>query len=408
MRKSLIAILLTAMMIGCANQERTPEAGGTPRQAPAAPGATVDAANRFGLKLFRALYRDDAEVNIILSPLSISTAMAMVLQGADGATRDSIAATLGLKGIPPETIAAAYHDLLDRLGHADSSVKIEIANSIWVRNDLTVEEAFVDSLRRNFEADVRRLDFHSPDAAETINDWVKDATRGTIGSIVPDRIPDGMVMYLLDAIYFNGGWSEKFSTDKTRDADFMLRNGGTTTAELMYRQGTFAYRETDMAQVVELPYGDSLYSMIVLLPRDTLGGIDALISHLSDTTWRAATDSLRPQQGEVFLPRFELDYERALSDPLGALGMSLAFSDRADFTGIRREGGLAVSEVRHKAYIDVDEEGTEASAATSVGVTTTAMPLGFIMRCDRPFLFAIRERGSGAILFLGLLADPTA
>jgi len=401
----LAAALGCAMLVaGCATESLV-----TPQ--PVRPltkneSAIVAADNTFGLGLFRALDRDKRTANVIVSPLSISMALGMTLNGARGATADSMRATLALEGLTQEEINAAYRSLIDLLRSVDPKVTFEIANSIWHRPELTVLPSFTDVNRQYFDAEVTALDFDSPDALNRINGWVSTKTHGKIPTII-DEIPRDMVMYLINALYFKGSWTTEFDPDSTQRAEFTMSSGAKRPIDLMLRSGKFMYHRDATLQAVDLPYGFDRYTMTVLLPN---AGVDmaSVVDGLDDAAWNRIVTGLDSSDGMVMLPRMKLAWEETLNDWLERMGMSLAFSDRADFSGIDPAGGLAISEVRHKTYIEVDEEGTEAAAVTSVGISRTSLPETFMMRMDRPFLFAIREKSSGAIMFIAKVMDPSA
>lgn len=366
--------------------------------------AIVTADNAFGLRLFRALEQDKHGENVLVSPLSVSMALGMTLNGARGQTADVMRASLALNGLGSDEINAAYRTLIDLLRSVDPKVTFEIANSIWYRPDLQVLPAFIDVNRANFDAEVTSLDFGGPDAVRRINDWVSQKTHGKIPTIV-QQIPRDMVMYLINALYFKGIWTTEFHEDSTKPAAFSLPSGGTRAIELMHRAGAFNYHRDAQVQAVDLPYGYDRYTMTVVLPNP---GVDiaALVDGLDDATWNNIVGGLDSAVGTVQMPRLKLSWEERLNDWLVRLGMGVAFSGDADFTGIDANGGLAISEVKHKTYVEINEEGTTAAAVTSVGISRTSAPEKFLMRMDRPFIFAIRERSTGVIMFLGKVMDP--
>lgn len=253
---------------------------------------------------------------------------------------------------------------------------------------------------------MRGLNFSAPDASNIINAWVNDNTMGLIQSIVPDQIQAQTVMYLINAIYFKGTWVYRFDSTQTSDAPFHLPAGTTQSARLMRLEATLPYAATDAYQAVELPYGNGLFSMIVVLPRPGQS-IETFVNNLNEISWNALLGGLQVQPGTVLLPKFKLEYEKVLNHMLMAMGMEIAFTGGADFTRIHPGGGLLISEVRHKTFIRVDEEGTEAAAVTSVSIDRTSSQAGFLMRIDRPFFFVITERHSKALLFMGKIVEPT-
>jgi len=376
-----------------------------PRQLSVAEGKLIAADNRFAFELFRAVNQLEGDKNVFISPLSVAMALGMAYNGAGGATQQAMQQTLSLAGMSLQEVNQAYHDLIGLLRDLDPRVEFLLANSIWYRDTWTFEQGFIDLNRQYFDAEVTALDFTSPAAAPTINAWVNDATRGKIPSIVPDPIPADIIMYLIDAIYFKGDWTYQFDRSRTRDAPFTLLDGTETTVDMM-SHGTeieIGVSWSEDLQVGDLAYGGGAYSMTILLP-SSAAEIGSLVDRLTRDSWNEWVGQIHTEEMHVSLPKFTLEYEIELNDALAALGMGIAFSDAADFTRMYAPGGIFIDKVKHKAFVDVNEEGTEAAAATSVGMAPTSMPLSFVV--DRPFVFVIRERLSGTILFMGKVVDP--
>ncbi len=387
-----------------------PEEGAEPPRALTAQEAQlVEAENRFGLALFEAISRDAPGENVFISPLSVSMALGMTLNGARGETRAAMEETLELAGLSQAEINASYRSLIGLLRGLDPGVTFTLANSIWYRQTFEVRQAFIDTSKKYFDAEVAALDFRSPEAPETINGWVSDNTQGKIEQIV-QAIPSNVVMYLINAIYFKGTWQYQFDEEKTREAPFTRADGAEVTVDMMtLEEPTLPYYRDEQVTAVELPYGDSLYAMTILLPRRG-GNVDSLAARLDAGRWSETTGGLRGRElSALEMPRFTLEYKKKLNDVLKALGMEIAFDKRrANFGGINETLAkkLYIDEVMHKAFIEVDEAGTEAAAATSVSIGITSAPPA--VRIDRPFVFAIREHHSGTILFIGKVTDPTA
>ena len=363
----------------------------------------IDASNRFAFDLLKTASRPDS--SLFLSPLSASMALGMTMNGAAGETWDQMREALGFGSLSEAEINASYQSLLELLVGLDPSVETAIANSVWSRQGFPVLTAFLDAVRESFDAEVAELDFANPDASARINGWVDDATRGRIEDIVPEVIPADVVMYLINAIYFKGTWTFQFDRSDTTNEPFHLSNGSTQTVPLMTLQGDLPYRADDRSQAVDLPYGGRAFSMTVLLPRDGVS-VDDLVSSLDAERWAEIADGFHETEVELFLPRFRMAYERTLNDDLKALGMTHAFDERADFSRLSTNGGLSISAVKQKSWVDVNEEGTEAAAATVVEIIETSLPQIPVVRVDRPFLFVIRERLSGTILFVGKIVAP--
>ena len=373
-----------------------------PRALSAAEVEVIGASNQFAFGLLAQASRPGE--NLFLSPLSASMALGMTMNGAAGETWSQMRDVLGFGGLAEEEINAAYESLLELLVGLDPSVETAVGNSVWTRQGFPVHADFLAAVRETFDAEVAELDFANPSASGRINGWVQDATRGRIEDIVPAVIPGDVVMYLINAIYFKGPWTFRFEPSDTRNEPFHLDNGSTHTVPLMTMRRDLPYRENGRFQAVDLPYGGRAFSMTVLVPQPDVS-VDDLAASLDAADWQDLADSFRETDIEVFLPRFRMAYERKLNDDLAALGMVDAFDHRADLSRLSPVGGLRISSVKQKSWVEVNEEGTEAAAATAVTVVESAPPA---VRADRPFLFFIRERLSGTILFAGKVASPPA
>lgn len=368
--------------------------------------AVVSGGNAFGFKLFASLAGTDVGVNTFISPLSVSMALGMTLNGANGQTRDAIQRTLGFSGITEEEINQSYAALMTGLMHLDPKVQMEIANSIWYDPVLIVEPTFKTINARYFNAEVNGINFADPSAPTTINDWVRRNTNGKITAIVPDPIRPGMVMYLIDAVYFKASWTYRFDTSATVDDFFTRADGSKIPCRMMSQRATYPFLIAGDVRGIDLPYGDAGFSMTIILPPPGVD-IDVFIANLTVDQWESWTGRLSSREVTLSMPKFRIEYAVKLNDALLALGMGVAFSNVADFTRIDRRGSLKITEVQHKSFVQVDEEGTEAAAVTSVGFEVTAGSGEHLaLRLDRPFIYAIRENTSGTILFIGKMAEP--
>ena len=367
----------------------------------------VQSCNQFGFRLLAKVNQTEVGRNVFVSPFSVSTALGMALNGADGMTESAMLVTLGYAGTTKDEINGANYGLMQLLRELDPKVQLSIANSLWYRRDFVVEPQFIEVNRRYYEASVRGLNFGLPEAPQVINSWVDTSTHGKIQRIVPETITSDVVMYLINAIYFKGTWKYQFDKRATIDAPFYLAGGSTKQVKLMRRRVTLPYTENAGYQAIELPYGDSLFTMVVVLPKPK-ESVETFVNDLTQDSWKSLEGDLRVETGTILLPRFKLEFETGLNEPLKEMGMGTAFDRSADFTGISRDGGLCISEVRHKTFVQVDEEGTVAAAVTSVRIGTSAYPQHqpFVMRVDRPFFFAITERHTGELLFVGKVVDP--
>lgn len=374
-----------------------------PRALSPAEHEVLGASNRFAFRLAGELLPEGPGDNLFVSSLSASMALGMTLNGADGATFDQMRDALGFDGLEQDQINEGFRDLIALLLTLDPAVTVEIGNSIWQRLGFPVRPDFLARVEDHFDAEVAEVDFADPATLDRINGWVDGATGGTIETMF-DQLPANLVMLLLNAIYFQGDWTVPFDEDLTREGDFRRPDGSTVTAELMNRDDTLAYAATDRFQAVDLPYGGQAFSMTVVLPAEGLSPGE-LVEGLDEDVWREWVEGFATQRVALGLPKFELEWDQELNDALKALGMVDAFEGgRADFTRLTPDGGVWIDFVKQKAFVRVDEKGTVASAATGVGVVDSAPPS---MRVDRPFLFVLRERLSGTILFMGMVNDPT-
>jgi serine protease inhibitor len=366
------------------------------------------ASNAFGFDLFQQLRRQDANKNVFFSPLSVTVALAMTYNGAAGETKNAMARALKIEGMSRGELNHASHDMLKDLKGSDPKIELAIANSLWARSGVRFNESFLADNRAFYSAEISTLDFSSPQAAATINRWVSDNTKGKISKII-DNIDPQKVMFLINAVYFKGQWQKRFEKTLTKEQPFHLPDGQKKPMPMMAQSGNYLYHRGDKFQAVSLPYGEGGVSLYLFLP-DKGSSLDEFLKGLSFQKWEGWINNFNDTPGDVKLPRFKLDYEETLNDSLKAVGMGVAFNPReADFSGIRPERDLFISEVKHKAVVEVNEEGTEAAAATSVGVTTTSIREPrerFSFVADRPFLMAIRDSKTGAILFMGAVMEP--
>jgi len=408
MYRSLVFALLAAFLIlgGCGDKASNPESD-KPRPVTETEEQLVDSFNRFGLDLFKELVRGERDENVFVSPLSVSMALGMTYNGAAGTTEEAMRNTLKFDDLTLEQINGAYRSLIDLLGSLDPDVQFQLANSIWYRMGVTFRQDFIDRNQIYFNAEVRGLDFSAPEAAATINDWVSENTGDRIEDIVSDPIDPMTVMFLINAIYFKGSWTYEFDTEETEDDVFMLPGGVEAPCRMMNQAGDFMYFRGMGFQAIDLPYGNGDFSMVVILPDRPKNDIDSIIDALDQETWIGWLESFDEQEGHIQLPKFTLEYEAMLNKVLTALGMGVAFDmGAADFSGMYSgPQRLFISKVKHKSFVTVDEEGTEAAAATSVEVGITS-PTGFRMRVDHPFLFAIRDSHTQTILFMGKIVEP--
>jgi serpin B len=408
LHRSLLGLGVALLLGACDGASTAPKPiDELPRTLTVAEDTLIARSNDFAFSLFQELERRTPDANLFMSPLSASMALGMAMNGAAGSTLDAMRTTLGFTDMPLTDVDASYQSLIELLRGLDPTVDFRIANSIWYRQDFPFEQSFLDTGTRYFDATLKGLDFADPAAPTTINAWVKESTNGKIDRIV-DRITPADEMFLINAIYFKGTWQHEFDKQRTTNQPFHLADGSTTPVPMMHLENVAVpAAATEEYHAVELPYGGGAYSMVVVVPNEGTSVSD-LVATLDESAWQALLASLTDQEGDVYLPRFSLTWDATLNDPLTALGMGIAFqAGNADFTGMSKARGheLYISKVRQKSYVNVDEEGTEAAAVTSVGMKLTSVRVP-LLRADRPFLFAIRERLSGTILFMGTMMKP--
>lgn len=373
---------------------------GLPRALTSAEQDALTASTRFGLDLFRTVSRARPGQNVVLSPLSASFALGMALNGAGSATRDSMRAVLGWGNRSDQEINDAYRGLATLLPSLDPKVQFTSANSIWIDQSFPVLAPFVNTNRSYFGAQVQNLDFRSASAPGIINQWVSRATNDRIPHLV-DAIDADEVLLLVNAIWFKGSWRERFEAAHTQSGWFHNAAGDSTLVPMMSRHGRVRLLSGPTWSGGEQAYGNGAYSLLILMPFGS-ATVERLADSLTSATWANATRDTSYRTLDVSMPRFTLADDNSLKDALTSLGMGIAFSDGADFSRIAN-AALTISRVQQKSWLDVNEEGTEAAAATVVGMgTTSSAPVSFVV--DRPFVFAIRERFSGAILFIGKVA----
>jgi serpin B len=367
----------------------------------------VSAYNMFGFELFRHLVGQDQDQNIFASPFSVATALAMTYNGAAGETAQAMGHTLGLTGMSLAQVNQASAALFKDLRSSDPRVQLDIANSLWARQGIEFTPDFLERNRQFFGATITALDFRDPQCTATINHWVDTQTQGKIKQIVGQIAPD-TVMLLINAVYFKGKWQVEFDKKLTRDDIFHLLDGTQKKVAMMSQSGRYPYYQGERFQAVSLPYGEGPTSLYLFLP-DQGTPLKEFFKQLNDQNWDGWLTRFRPMQGSIKLPRFQLEYDRQLNEALKALGMTIAFDrDRADFSRMRVERDLFIQQVKHKAIVEVNEEGTEASAATSVGIGITSVltPKPFTFVANRPFFMAIRDERTGTILFMGAVMEP--
>jgi len=372
----------------------------------AAKVATAD--NSFAFDLFRKIASAQPEKNIFISPLSVSSVLLMIANGAAGDTRTELAGALHIGQIAPPGVNAACK-ALDASLDSETNAVLTIANGIWCQQDCRLKPGFIDDNKNFFGAELASVDFKIPASAEAINAWADRQTHGRIQDVVQYPFPSMTRLVLANAIYFKGRWAEPFDRGRTEKGSFRPAGGAVKNVMMMSQQKEFDYVENERFQAVRLPYAGNRLGMYLFLPA-TNSDAARVAADLTGDGWQSTVSGFRERKGLVEVPRFKLDYDVVLNESLQALGMKQAFDpNKANFSAMADEP-LFIGLVKQKSYVAVDEEGTEAAAVTVGLMRTTAIrmnePPPFRMIVDRPFFFVIADRQTQAILFMGIVNDP--
>ena len=409
MKKSFLWIFTFVMMVGC-GENVDPIGDNEPvlRDLTSQEKSLILSSNEFAFDLFHELNNQNAQENLFFSPLSVQYALAMTLNGSDQETYEAIRDVLKNQNLSENQINESYLSLTQFLLGIDKTVLLKIANSVWYRKDLTVKEAFKLAVQTYYEAGITGLDFSDPGAKDQINGWVSDKTEGLIEDLI-DQIPPGVVMYLINAIYFKADWKYQFDKSLTREGPFFLEDGNPIQTDLMTVEGAkIGYYRNEFLRMVDIPYGNGQFSMTILVP-DTNYSLKDISDSFDETQFNEWMALAQPANSTLTIPKFKIEYKTLLNDALTSLGMGIAFMDEANLSRLFENPlDLYISRVIHQAVIEVNEEGSEAAAATAVEIMETSMPPEpEIIMINQPFIFMIREKFSGTVLFAGKLMDPS-
>jgi serine protease inhibitor len=360
--------------------------------------------NEFALDLLKKTITNSGESNVFISPLSVSVALGMAWNGAGGTTKTEMATALKMSGMTDDNLNEYYRTMVDSLPTADSSTVLDIANSIWCKEGFEVKKSFLNINSKYFDAEIRNLDFSKSWAKDTINAWCAKKTNNLIKDVI-DRIDPYTMMYLINAVYFKGHWTSPFDKKLTSEANFKDEQGNLNKVNMMYKKDTFPYYSDSYAQYLDIQYGNGAFSMTVILPSEGKTTEDVL-KYLDTEKLNSVLEKLQTQTVIVNFPRFKTECSYELSPELIAMGMKKAFEENADFSGIS-DLDLYITSVLHKTYVEVTEEGTEAAAVTAIVIGTTSIPNYPEFTANKSFVFLIRERGTGVILFAGKMGAVT-
>jgi serpin B len=398
MKKVIPICVLMYLLAGCSEQSIKPDNQPNLRVLSTDEVTVSSSVNDFGFKLFRRVNKNE---NTFISPLSVSMALGMVLNGASDETRQNIINTINFEGLTAEQVNQAYKDLTTLLLSMDRTVQMGIANSVWYHDDYHINGAFENVITNAYDGKVQSLDFKAATAKNTINNWVEDKTNSRIKNLI-DQISGDEIMFLINAIYFKGDWQYQFDAAQTHVAPFTREDGTVTSVNMMRSKGAkIHYGTKDNVQLVDIPYGNGQFRMTILVPAE--GGVRDLADSLSSTqfnSWLADSDSVSV---ELEIPKFKMTWKKDLKADLEDMGLNTN-----GFPNLFEEPlPLAISRVIHQSFLEVNEKGSEAAAATAIGIELTSAPSHPArITIDKPFLFFIRENHSGVILFSGMLQDP--
>jgi serpin B len=369
--------------------------------------ALVESGNSFAFDIFRKIMENaDASENIIFSPLSISYALSMTLNGANGATREAMLEALRTNGITPEEINSSFSDLTNALLTVDKRVLMTIANSVWTEKNFAVKKSFIDILTNYYDAESKSFDIDDASAPSKMNAWIEDKTNGLIKDMI-DELDPLTKMLLINAIYFKGKWKSQFDADETLQKPFYKPSGTSSEVPMMNQKADFKAYDGDGFVLAEFPYGQGNFVMDIILP-DAQNGVTQLLPSITGAAFTNWANKLSEQEVNLSLPRFKYGYKKQLKDILSDMGMGIAFSDYADFTNIADFPPLKIGEVIHQAFIETNEEGTEAAAATVVTIVATSYRPPVEFNADHSFIYIIREITTNSVIFMGRVADPLA
>jgi len=361
--------------------------------------------NTFGFNLLKVIREKETNINIVISPSSIALALSMTYNGADNETKKAMAKALEIKGFDVEEVNRQNAALISDLQNPDPNVEISIANSIWGKQGEKFKLAFLDENDKYYGAKIEYLDFSNPRSADTINTWISDKTKGKISQMLQPPLPSDIIMCLINAVYFKGIWTDEFDKKFTTYRDFYFSNTLKRKIPMMSKyEEDFNYLENNLFQAVYLPYGkNKRLRMFVFLPKKNISNF---VSNLNITNWNKWLSLFTEREGRLYLPKFKIEYDTSLKNPLTTLGMGIAFSTGADFTKIAPN--MLISEVAHSTFIEVNEQGTEAAAATVVLMAPGGFSedKSFNMEVNKPFFFAIEDSKTGEIIFTGIITEP--
>ena len=420
--------LCSLSMFGCSSNTQTPNSSlsekppgpppiGQPLKKPSGPplklkkldNRVVKASNEFGFDALRHMNATGSNANVLISPLSLSSALTMTYNGASGATQNEMERTLRLGTLQLQEVNAAHaalrYNLATAIPHNDPRLELKIANSLWAQKGVAFNAEFLVRGKQSFGAKISSLDLGDPEAIEQINGWVSQETSGKIKKIYDEPPASQPSMILLNAMYFNGQWQDQFDENDTKDAPFYLQGGLKKQVPMMSREGYYPYGKIGNFTAIEMPYGEGNLNLLLLLPNKGIP-LDSLIAGLSQAKLDKYREQMESQEGTISIPRFKINSESDYVETLQEMGMKSAFSSNADFTKMRSQNDLFISEVRQKAVFEVNERGTESAVTTWAALPKSAPEDPFDFKADHPFVGILYEKDSGTVLFMVAVREP--
>tara|TARA_R110001583_G_scaffold23003_6_gene85648 strand:- start:4799 stop:6025 length:1227 start_codon:yes stop_codon:yes gene_type:complete len=363
----------------------------------------VTSNNDFAFSLFKEIAQTETENNFMISPVSASLALGMVYNGANGETKQAFANIFNYGNTTLEETNLVNQNIIENLTRTGSGTTFEIANSLWVNNSFPVKETFLKANETYYFAEVQNKDFNDPKTLETINNWVSNKTNGKIPSVLNDISPNA-VLYAINALYFKSDWKFRFSPEDTKSLPFQLDNGTVKQVDMMSMEQDLKFLSNTLFSSVELPYKNDKYTMMLMLPH-TDKTVDDIVAILNSENWMDWQNNYVVQDIKITLPKFTFSYEKQFNDALTNLGLGIAFTENANFSGLS-DINTQISFVLQKTFIDVNEKGSEAAAVTAVGIEVTSIGETRQFLLNRPFLFVITEKETGSICFMGKVGIP--
>lgn len=410
-----MALLVLVMLSGCNKSDNDIELKNLPDPIKIELRSTAEkellkSDQQFAFEFFANVFDEEArgeDKSFMVSPFSLSMALAMTWNGAAGETKTAMQKTLKMGDWEDKEINGYYKMLKEALLKTDPSTKLSIANAIFTNKFVTIKPDFISTNTNYYDATVQPVDFTLPATKDIINKWASDNTNGLIEKVIDETKAEDL-MYLLNAIYFKGIWTTKFDAKNTSKKAFTTENGTKQTVDMMSQTANFNYTEDETMQVVQLPYGNQAFSMLVLLPKSGKKQIDVVTALQDKKYWGQKISSLCEREVELFLPKFKTEYSKKLNDVLINMGMGIAFNPyQANFSRMS-DVQVYIDFVKQDTYISTDESGTEAAAVTTIGIGITSMPVApqkVVFNANKPFIYVIQENSTGAILFMGVVKD---